>query len=228
MPGYRERSQQHTRYLVSKIRKQEQKNGLNESSGHNITAQQISHLLYIVMRQEESTGRQRNTSYLTRKAQQESTTRQKSIYTRTWREKRKTIPGTWYLVCSSKGRKLRARINEKLFGDTPPILFSFDLICIYIVDRKVNHQADVLTFDSKNERQTNPKRRLLGLVLLFVLLNLGSSSDSTWHVPGTEGSHANVSRVVDCFTGETHHSRETGPPNQPQPEVRGPTAPSTE
>ena len=63
-----------------------------------------------------------------------------------------------------------------------------------------------------------------GLLLLFVLLKLGSSS--TWHVPETQTRHANLSRVVDCFTGEIHHSRETGPPEQPQREVRRPLAQS--
>ena len=50
--------------------------------------------------------------------------------------------------------------------------------------------------------------------------NRGSLSNSTWRVPETEESHANLSRVVDCFTGEIHHSRETGPPEQPQREAR--------
>ena len=62
----------------------------------------------------------------------------------------------------------------------------------------------------------------MGLVLLFVLLKSGSLSNSTWHVPETEASHANLSGVVDCFTGEIHHSRETGPLEQPQREIRRP------
>ena len=34
--------------------------------------------------------------------------------------------------------------------------------------------------------------------------------------------HENFSRVVDCFRGEIHHSRESGPPEQAQREVRRP------
>ena len=56
--------------------------------------------------------------------------------------------------------------------------------------------------------------------------NSGSSSNSTWHVPEPEASHANLSCVVDCLTAEIHHSRETGPPEQPQHEVRRPLAQS--
>ena len=48
--------------------------------------------------------------------------------------------------------------------------------------------------------------------------------NSTWHVPETEASHANSSRVVHCFIGEIHHSREIGPPEQPQREFRRPLA----
>ena len=55
-----------------------------------------------------------------------------------------------------------------------------------------------------------------------MLLIVGSLSNSTWHVPETKASHANLSRAVDCFTGDIHHSRETGPPEQPQREVRWP------
>ena len=55
--------------------------------------------------------------------------------------------------------------------------------------------------------------------MLFVLFKSGSLSNSAWHIPGTEASHTNLSRVVD-FTGEIYHSRETGPPEQPQREVR--------
>ena len=63
--------------------------------------------------------------------------------------------------------------------------------------------------------------------MLFALFESGSLSNSTWHVPETEASHAgNLSRVVDCFTGEIHHSRETGPPEQPQREIRRPLAQS--
>ena len=64
------------------------------------------------------------------------------------------------------------------------------------------------------------------ITLLFVLFNLGSLSNSTWHVPETEASPANLSRVVDCFIGEIHHSRGTGSPEQPQREVRRPLAQS--
>ena len=64
-------------------------------------------------------------------------------------------------------------------------------------------------------------------LLLFLLFNLGSLSSSMWHVPETEARHANLSRVVDCFTSEIYHSRETGPPEQPQREVRRTLAQST-
>ena len=85
----------------------------------------------------------------------------------------------------------------------------------------MNHQAGILTFDSNNTKKTNSTRSLLGLILLLlVLFDSGSLSKSTWHVPDTEASHANLSRAVDCFTGEIHHSRETEPPEQPQREVR--------
>ena len=57
-------------------------------------------------------------------------------------------------------------------------------------------------------------------------IQIGELSNSTWHVPETEASHANLSRVVDCFTGDIHHSRETGPPEKPQREVRRPLAQS--
>ena len=77
-----------------------------------------------------------------------------------------------------------------------------------------------MTLDSNKTKQYDSTRSILGLILLFVLFNLGSLFNSTWHVPETEASHANLSRVVDCFTGEIHHSRETGPPEQPQREVR--------
>ena len=53
-----------------------------------------------------------------------------------------------------------------------------------------------------------------------MLFKSGNLSASTWHVPEIEASHANLSRVADCFTGEIQHSRETGPPEQPQHEVR--------
>ena len=59
-----------------------------------------------------------------------------------------------------------------------------------------------------------------------MLFKLGRLSNSTWHVPETEASRENLSRVVDCFTGEIHNSRETGPPEQPQREVRRPPAQS--
>ena len=61
---------------------------------------------------------------------------------------------------------------------------------------------------------------------VVVLFNLKSFSNSTWHVPETETSHANLSRVGDGFTGESHRSRETGPPEQPHREVRRPLAQS--
>ena len=83
-----------------------------------------------------------------------------------------------------------------------------------------------MTFDSNKTKKTNSSRSLLGLILLFVSFNLGSLSNSTWHLPETEASRATLSRVVGCFTGETHHSRETGPPEQPQREVRRPLAQS--
>ena len=60
--------------------------------------------------------------------------------------------------------------------------------------------------------------------MLIQFGNLGILSNSTWHVPETEASHAKLGRVVDCFTGEIHHSRQTGPPEQPQREVRRPLA----
>ena len=76
-------------------------------------------------------------------------------------------------------------------------------------------------------KKTTSTRNLLGLILLFfVLFKSGSLSNSIWHVPETEASHANLSRVFDCFTGEIHHSRETGPPKQPPREVRRPLAQS--
>ena len=56
---------------------------------------------------------------------------------------------------------------------------------------------------------------------------MGSLSNSTWHVPKPEAIHANLGRAVGCFTGdEIRHSRETGPPKQPQREVRRPLAQS--
>ena len=42
----------------------------------------------------------------------------------------------------------------------------------------------------------------------------------------TDSSHPNLSRVIDCFRGEVHHSREAGPPEQPQREARRPPAQS--
>ena len=76
-------------------------------------------------------------------------------------------------------------------------------------------------FDSnKNEKKRIRQSIFLGLLLLFVLFKSGVLSNSTWHVPETEESHANSSRVVDCFIGEIHHSRETGPPEQRHREVR--------
>ena len=56
--------------------------------------------------------------------------------------------------------------------------------------------------------------------MLFVIFKWGSLSNSPWHVPETEASPANMSRVVDTCTEEIHHPRETGPPEQPQGEVR--------
>ena len=56
--------------------------------------------------------------------------------------------------------------------------------------------------------------------------NLGSLSSSTWHVPETEASHTNLSRVVHCVRGEIHHPREAGPPTPPQREARRPLAQS--
>ena len=94
---------------------------------------------------------------------------------------------------------------------------------LHLIGRKTNHQASILTLDStktKNKRITQGS--IFGFLLLFVLFNLGVLSNSTWHVPVTEASHANLSRVVDCFTGEIRHSRETGPPEQAQREVRRP------
>ena len=101
----------------------------------------------------------------------------------------------------------------------------FDL---HLIGRNMNHQAGILTFDSNKKNETNStiNRHLLGPFLLFVLFNWGSLSNSTWHVPETEASHTNLSRVVDCSTGEIHHSRETGPPEQSQHEVQRPPAQS--
>lgn len=38
----------------------------------------------------------------------------------------------------------------------------------------------------------------------------------------TEESHANLSRIVNCFRDEIHDSREAGPPEQPQSRSDGP------
>ena len=94
---------------------------------------------------------------------------------------------------------------------------------MHLIGRKVDHQSGILTFDSN---KTNSSRSLSGLLLLFVLFDLGSLSNSTGHVPKTEASHANLSRVIGCFTGEIHHSRQRGSPEQPQREVRRPLAQS--
>ena len=40
----------------------------------------------------------------------------------------------------------------------------------------------------------------------------------------TEANHANLCRVIDCFRGEIHPSREAGPPERPQREPRRPLA----
>ena len=110
--------------------------------------------------------------------------------------------------------------------DTPPIFFSFDFDS-HLIGRKVNHQAGVLAFDSNKTREkTNSTRSLLGLPLLFLIFIFWSLYNSTWHAPEIEASHANLSRVVDCFTGGIHHSRETRPPGQPQREFRRPRAQS--
>ena len=45
-------------------------------------------------------------------------------------------------------------------------------------------------------------------------------SNSTLNVHETEEIHANLSHVVDCFTCGIYHSRETGPPEQLQRQVR--------
>ena len=89
----------------------------------------------------------------------------------------------------------------------------------------MNLQPGILTFDSTKARKTKSTRSILE-ILLFVFFDLGSMCNSTWRVPETEASHASLSVVVDCFTTEIHHSREIGPPTQPQREVRRPPAQS--
>ena len=42
----------------------------------------------------------------------------------------------------------------------------------------------------------------------------------------TEENHANLCLILDCFGGEIHQTRETGPPERPQPEARRPLAQS--
>ena len=62
---------------------------------------------------------------------------------------------------------------------------SFDL---HLIGREVNHQAGNLTFDSNKTKKMNSTTSFLGLLLLFVIFNLGSLSNSTWHVPKTEAT----------------------------------------
>ena len=86
--------------------------------------------------------------------------------------------------------------------------------------RKVNHQAGIWHLIRVKHTwylvETNSTRGLLGL-LLFRVIQIGEFVQldvaCSWN-------RSRVSRVFDCFAGEIHHSREIGPPEQPQREVR--------
>ena len=128
-------------------------------------------------------------------------------------------------ILSGYGCDMRVHLNEKRFS---MILRQYYILVrsgFHLIGRKLNHKSSIFTFDSNKTKKTNSARSILGLLSLFVLFNLGSLSNSTWHVPATEASRANLC-VVDCFTGEIHQSREAGPPQQPQREVRRPLAQS--
>ena len=90
----------------------------------------------------------------------------------------------------------------------------------------MNHQAGILTFDPDKTKKRIPHEVFGGFFRSWCYSIWGSLPNSTWHIPETEASHANLSRVVDCFTGEIHYPRETGPLQQPQREVRRPLAQS--
>ena len=88
----------------------------------------------------------------------------------------------------------------------------------------LNHQPGVLNcnFRKKTRKDEFNYEVFLGFFFMYVWFDLGSSSYSTSHVPEFEATHAHSSRIVDCFRGEIHHSREAGPPEPPQRDARRP------
>ena len=77
---------------------------------------------------------------------------------------------------------------------------------LHLIGRKVNLQAVIfkrIKFDKKSSWTFS-----LDFFVQFgefVQLDVGVSHE-------TEANHTNVCLVVDCFKGEIHQSRETGPP----------------
>ena len=94
----------------------------------------------------------------------------------------------------------------------------------------MNQHAGIFKLKSKTPSLIGRPKfiSILRLILPFAFLRLGSfvQVDVAYMFHETEPSHANLSRVVDCFRGEIHHSRDAGPPGQPQREVRRPLAQS--
>ena len=91
----------------------------------------------------------------------------------------------------------------------------------------MNHQAGMLIFESNDTKNIRIRQEVVGDCFALSAILLESSSKSTWHVPHTGASNADLRRVVDCFVGKVHHSfptdRDTGPAA-----ARGPTTSSTE
>ena len=130
---------------------------------------------------------------------------------------------------------IRPILTGNFFYDTPPMLFLFDLFPYdWSKSEASMRHFDIYLIQKTSCRirmkrtKTNSTGSLLVLISYFSLHVIRFGEFVQLDVAcflETEASHANLSRVADCFTDEIHHFRERGPREQPQ--ARGPTAPST-
>ena len=113
--------------------------------------------------------------------------------------------------CPGKSRSIRAGLNEDdyLFSSRFYFFVQFNL---HLVGGKVNIHAGVVKrvkFDEKSFWTFFV--RFLHSIWGVCRTRCGVSHE-------TESNHANLCFVVDCFRGEIHQSRETGPLERLQPD----------